>query len=195
MAKDVVILNRCDGDHQAEPPEGTTVRIDIGQGKFEVELCEDCRASLIDPVEKLQVRGRMVDSQVKAKLRCPWCSSALASAGFLRQHVETKHPDQVGEFVQALLGRGKPATPKLESPKAKPKPRPEPAESDGQAKDGRLQKKTCPECGKVCGGPQGLFAHMRVHKVQPKAKCPDCNASISVQSMGVHRANAHGFRR
>lgn len=168
MAKDVVIFDRCDGDHEGEPPTGSTVRVNVGSGEFEAELCEDCKAALIDPIEKLKMRGRLVEAGGKVKLRCPWCSSSLSSAGFLRAHVEAKHPDSVGEFVQALLGnRPKPpvraAAPEVEFVEEVPRNR-------------RTEPRKCPHCGQSCGSPQGLGAHLRSrHGIQGSSESAEYN--------------------
>lgn len=137
MAREIITFCDNHDDDDGRVP-GVTCRVDIGDGPFEADLCEPCRKELIGPLEDLQQsHGRDVaGGDEHKKLRCPWCPRSLSSPRTLRDHVDTKHPESVSDFVAGLISRrGSPT-------------------SDG---DGHK----CPECGKACAAPQGLAAHRR----------------------------------
>lgn len=144
MAREIVAFcDRC-FDTKGDRVPGTTRQLDLGQGSFEVEICDPCYDELVGPLDKLLVNhGREVvePGSATAKLRCPWCPATLASVRNLRDHVGHKHSEQSGEFITSLVERKNGAA--------------------ARAPSRRSERRECPECEFVAGSPQGLGAHRR----------------------------------
>lgn len=155
------IVGHCDNHPIEDKVLGDTHRVDLGNGPREFEACEDCWSTMTVPqLEKLVYEhGRDVSEggDEKRKLRCPWCLMSLASLKTLRDHVQTKHAEKVGEFVSLFNRPSKGQAPGVQDLRRAD----EIMASAGVKRTRRTEPRQCEQCGQVCASPQGLGAHMR----------------------------------
>jgi hypothetical protein len=122
VAIEVIFKPLCDSDrHRGQHVEGQTLPTVAIQGKPRiVELCEECKAELYDPlVSLLLAQGREPDAAEEAakgagggKLQCPKCGYTVNTRGAMRDHTKTNHGMSLSA-IETELGHsleGKPLT-------------------------------------------------------------------------------------
>lgn len=136
MAKQIVIL--CDNHtRRGEDASGSSLRIAVNGSEVEVDLCDECRAEIVAPLEAfLAEYGQPIKDAAPTKpYECPTCHRTYKSPTGLRGHIKDKHPE-TSVTVSAVGG---PAPVATEVPADTPH--------------------VCPTCGKKFGTPQGVGAH------------------------------------
>jgi hypothetical protein len=182
MARDMITW--CDPcSDRNERVEGLTRRIDIGSGLHEVDMCDDCHDEQLKPLEELVLaHGRSIDvGPSLEKVGCPFCDRKLTSMRNLAKHVDNIHSSMAEAFVNTMLGSDSRSRTTTSAPPT----------VEHAARTGRTAPLDCPECGKVCHGPQGLAAHIKWHKSDTQ-NCPECGESMRSSVLPTHRAKAHG---
>ena len=164
MARVHRIEEWCDNHADRESVPGTTRRVDLGRGPYELELCETCWEEIpAGKLDKLIAEwGRQVDGKAgteKQRVKCPFCTAPpLHSARNWQRHLDSKHPDQTADLLRVIAGPSRPGT-------QVPEPEPE--------------GPTCPECGKGFATAKGMGAHRwRTHGVPGSSSSATVRRSV-----------------
>lgn len=102
MPREIQVLRFCDRHHDRAAVGDDVIAALNGDAARRVDVCEECRESIVAPFEELLALGVLPDQQKQTDdgFTCPICSHVLKNRPSLSHHLRQQHQTGLRELAK-----------------------------------------------------------------------------------------------